>query len=29
MGLYYGTEITTYTDSESWHRRLKICFWRQ
>jgi len=28
MGLHYGTEIrpTPYTDSESWHRRLKKRF---
>jgi len=28
IGLHYGTEITPYTDSESWRRMLKRCFWR-
>jgi len=28
MGLHYDTEIAPQTDSESWHRRLKRCFWR-
>jgi len=25
---YTTVEITPYTDSESWHRRPKRCFWR-
>jgi len=28
MGLHFGTELTPWTDSESWHRRLYRCFWR-
>jgi len=27
LALHYSTEITLQTDSESWHRRLKRCFW--
>jgi len=27
MRLHYDTENTPQTDSESWHRWLKRCFW--
>jgi len=27
MELHYDADITPWTDSESWHSRLKRCFW--